>query len=374
MHELEEWYEGKCTLCAANLNIAYREPRLSTEDIALLTDTARLQERLRTARDKDPDRADLRVTQPVMVLDALATYIRDSLQPKETHREIPRQNRRFLLSFGEDCEPLLRKLQFVQTMDNWQLPQPPSEGPWSADLRQYLQDVQEELWALMRLHMETSQQSKLKGYHEKPSPFDSDIKLLLSTIEYDKSHFVKRATFIPVDEEQLHAGLGSLGDFTDELLIYAFEQQIKHDPPGTPYYYDCLAKLADKRKSETLETKVMMLASEGYFGREDVTKAYKYFSLDAWNAANYTDDYIRNTFEARLGSVPSWQETEMRQMLRVIAMSRGSKSLQASAANGEFFFPVFNSQAWTGQDSRSCSCMQRHVHLFLIFPFPERMR
>ncbi|TLD20237.1 cysteine proteinase [Venturia nashicola] len=333
LDELEEWYEGRCTMCAAVLNIEYREPRLTTEDIALLTDTARLQERLRIAREKDPDRPDLKVTQPVMVLDALATYICDSLQPKETHREIPRLNRRFLLSFGEDCEPLLRKLQFVQTEASWQLPQPPPEDPWSADLRQYLQDVQEELWATMRRHMESGQQNRLKAYHERPPPFDSDIKLLLSTIEYDKSHYVKRATFIPVDEELLHAGLGSLGDFTDELLIYAFEQQIKHDPVGTPYYYDCLAKLADKRKSETLEIKVMMLASEGYFGREDVTKAYKYFSLDAWNASNYTDEYIRNTFEARLGSVQQWQETEMRQMLRIIAMSRGSKSLEGSAAN-----------------------------------------
>ncbi|QDS77871.1 hypothetical protein FKW77_000266 [Venturia effusa] len=332
----QEWYEGKCSICAAKLNIEYREPRLTTEDTALLTDTARLQQRLQLAWEKDPDRPDLKVTQPVMVLDALATYIRDSLQPKETHREIPRLNRRFLLSFGEDCEPLLRKLHFVQTEQTWQLPQPPPEDPWSADLRQRLQDVQEELWALMRRTMDTGQQGKLKAYHEKPPPSDNDIKLLLSTIEYDKTHFVRRATFIPVDEELLHAGLGTLGDFTDELLIYAFEQQVKHDLAGTPYYYDCLAKLADKRKSETLETKVMTLASEGYFGREEVNKAYKYFSLDAWNAANYTDEYIRNTFEARLGSVQSWQETEMRQMLRVIALSRGSKSLEGCAANEKF--------------------------------------
>jgi ubiquitin carboxyl-terminal hydrolase 25 len=340
LDEQEEWYEGKCSNCAATLDIEYRAPRLGQEDVALLTDTARLQQRLRIAREKDPDRADLRVTSPLMVLDTLACYVRDCLEPKETHRAIPRLNRRFLLSFGEDCEPLLKKLEFVQTEETWQLPQPPPKDPWVFDLRKHLQDVQEELWALMRLHIQAPDQSKLKAYNEKPEAFDNDIQLLLSTIEYDKLRVVKRTPLLNQDEERWHAGLGSMGDFSDDLLLYAFDRQIAHDPVGTPYYYDCLTKLANKKQSETLEIKVMTLASEGYFGREDVAKAYKYFALDSWNAPNYTDEYIRDTFEARLGSVQSWQETEMRQMLRVIALSRGSRVLEGAAANGMLFFRI----------------------------------
>jgi ubiquitin carboxyl-terminal hydrolase 25/28 len=241
-----------------------------------------------------------------------------------------------MLSFGEDCTAFLEALEFEKTTDVWKLPQPPPPDPWEYNLGQKLQDIQEEIWSLMRAHIQTLNDKRgLRSYIEKPDSFDADIQLLLSTSEYDKTRTTRRTPILSQEEELWYAGLGSLGDFSDELLAFAFDRQAATDAVGGPYYYDCISKIAKKRNSEVLEIKVATLASEGYFGQEDVTKAYRYFAMDPRQAHLYSDDNIRGMFESRLVSVQPWQEPEMRETLRIIGCSRGSKELQDAAANGE---------------------------------------
>ena len=135
---------------------------------------------------------------------------------------------------------------------------------------------------------------KLKGYEGKMEPFEEDAQLFFSTFEYDKTKTSRRAPSLSNDEQAWYAGLGCLGDFTDDLLSFAFDRQVAVDLANAPYYYDCLNHIATRRNSEQLEMKIAMLASEGYYGRQDVVKAHRYFMLDTTQSYELTDQYILN--------------------------------------------------------------------------------
>jgi ubiquitin carboxyl-terminal hydrolase 25/28 len=176
---------------------------------------------------------------------------------------------------------------------------------------------------------------KLKGYNRNVEPFEEDAQLFLSTFEYDKSKTTRRAPTLTLDEQSWYAGLGCLGDFSDDLVAFGFDRQVATDSETMPYYFDCLTNIAKKRNSETLEMKMVLLASEGCYGRNDVANAYKYFTLDPRQANELTDEYIRGVFESRLGSIPKASEAEAREKLRLMGVSRGSQALLDAASNGE---------------------------------------
>ncbi|KIW00916.1 hypothetical protein, variant 2 [Verruconis gallopava] len=333
--EHNEWYQARCSGCAAQLRIDYRWPRLRPADIELLTSPEKLQQRLEAAKASDPDRGHTKPAAPIEVLDAMSSYLRDSFDSSD-EKKIPKLNRRFVTSFGQDCNSLLASMGFKDIGDFYMLPRPEPEDPWAWSLRKQLEDTQEELWALMRQLKEQDPRlelEKLKGYNGKMEPFDEDAQVLLSTFEYEKSKTTRRAPTLTLEEQSWYAGLGALGDFSDELISFAFDRQMATDSANMPYYYDCLTSIAKKRNSETLDVKLALLASEGYYGKSDIVNAYKYFTLDPRQAAELTDDYIRGVFESRLGSVAKSAEPECREKLRLIGVSRNSQALLDAADN-----------------------------------------
>jgi ubiquitin carboxyl-terminal hydrolase 25 len=337
-NEFEEWYQAFCSGCSAKLLIHYRRPRLRTEQIDAMTNESMLQKRLQNAQSNDPDRGNsFKQAAPVEVLDALATYLKDAMN-SDSEKKIPKLNRRFVTSFGDDCTDLLTSMGFKDIGEFYALPRPPAPDPWAWDLRKQLEDTQEELWALMR-HLKENDSSidldNRKGYNAHMEPFEEDAQLFLSTYEYDKSKTARRAPMLTLEEQGWYAGLGCLGDMSDDMIQWAYNRQTATDPPNTPYYYDCLANIAKKRNSETLELKVAILSSEGVYSRSEVATAYKYFTLDYRQANELTDDYIRGVFESRLGSVSKSGEQEARQKLRLIGMSRGSDALLVTASDGK---------------------------------------
>jgi ubiquitin carboxyl-terminal hydrolase 25/28 len=331
-----EYYYARCSSCDAGLHVEYYPPRLKEAQIDLLTDWTLLQNRYEKARAADPDRVQLKPAMPLDVLDAFSCYIRDSLQPVHLHRAVPRLNRRFLVSFGDDCDELLQSIGFVKTDDHWQLPTPPDPDLFSYDDRTQLQDIQEEIWALMRKYVQSPavDKSKLRGYVEKPTESDADLQLLLGTIEHDKTRTTRRVWILTQEEEMWYTGLGALGDFSDNLLRFAFDRQVESDPYGMPFYFDCFKGLADKRGTEAMLMERVMLESQDYYGRDEIAKAYRYFMIEPHESQSLSDDQIRGLFETRLSSSASWQDQEIREKLKIIARSRGSKDLEDTAANG----------------------------------------
>jgi ubiquitin carboxyl-terminal hydrolase 25/28 len=331
-----EYYYARCSSCDAALHVEYYPNRLKQPEVDLLTDWTLLQNRFEKARAADPDRVQLKPAKPLDVLDAFSCYIRDSLQPVNLHRAVPRLNRRFLVSFGDDCDELLQSIGFVKADDHWQLPTPPDPDPFSYDERTHLQDIQEEIWAHMRryVHSTAVDKSKLRGYTEKPGESDADLQLLLGTIEHDKTRTTRRVWILTQEEEMWYTGLGALGDFSDTLLRFAFDKQVETDPYNMPFYFDCFKGLADKRGTEAMLMERVMLESQDYYGRDEIAKAYRYFTIDPQEAHSVSEDQIRGLFETRLSSSASWQDQEIRDKLKIIARSRGSKDLEDTAANG----------------------------------------
>jgi len=92
-------------------------PRLKPKYIELMTSRIRLKMRLEAAKGIDFSRtggADDQPARPVDALNYLSTYLQDSLQPKQGKTRIPLLNRKFLKTFGKDCDELLLELGFTR--------------------------------------------------------------------------------------------------------------------------------------------------------------------------------------------------------------------------------------------------------------------
>ena len=128
-----------------------------------------------------------------------------------------------------------------------------------------------------------------------------------------------------------HAGLGATADFHDELIGFSYERQLEVDPYNTPYYLECLQGIAHGRRSEALDTKVAIEASQNRISLQDVREAFKELGLDS--RADFSDDTIIGSFQARIADAPK-QETEMRRALKIIGQSRESEKIQLVASQG----------------------------------------
>ena len=128
-----------------------------------------------------------------------------------------------------------------------------------------------------------------------------------------------------------HAGLGAIADFHDELIEFAYERQLAVDPSNTPYYLGCLQGIAQGRRSEILDTKVAIEASENRISLNDVRTAFKDLGWDP--RAELDDDTIIGAFHARVSDAPK-QEAQIRRALRIIGQSRRSEKIQLVASQG----------------------------------------
>jgi ubiquitin carboxyl-terminal hydrolase 25/28 len=308
----------------------------------------------------------MEVQHPIRVLEALSTYIRDSLEPVPKMKDIPIHNKRFMTSFGDDCDLLLHWLGFIKRAPGpddeetehelWKLPRPPPADPFATEgQRVLLEDVMEELYATMRGKAEHEKQL-VKYRPPELEPFDDKMRRLLGMVSYEKN--VPRRRRTDLSDDYLYAGLGSIQDFPPDLLMYAFRQQTEWDPIGSPYYYDCLTAIATKHVSDELNIQIALVASEGFVSREEVRNAYKYFGFQGSDIPKLSDHDILGHFESRLESSHRNQEKEIRDMLKTVGKARGSSLLINAAENGKYSFYSFLSR----YVSHSFHCMV-FVHL-----------
>jgi ubiquitin carboxyl-terminal hydrolase 25/28 len=134
-------------------------------------------------------------------------------------------------------------------------------------------------------------------------------------------------------EYRYYAGLGAVGDFSDELLIFAFQCQTRVDDANSPYYFECLQDLAIGRKSDRLETQVQIFASEGYTNRREVEEAYRFIGMEPSHAHHITDEHIIGQFKSRLADISPSAVIDTRNALRIIGFARNSKKIQEEASN-----------------------------------------
>ena len=341
-------YKFSCSAprCPTTLRIRISPPRLSDADISLLTDPAILRRRWEQSKLISGDRADPDKAQPIDAPNYLNTYLHDSFNPQKGKTRIPLLNRKFLKTFGRDCDEILTRLGFTFaaeqdqegiTTEGWYLPKPSDardpledEGP---STRHVIEDARYELNAIILSYPESQRSTARRNPLELVSA-RSYIESALGCDDYALREGGRRETRSASREEDhpYYAGLGALSDFADSLLIFAFHRQADVDPLNTPYYFECLKDLANGRQSEALLTESVTLESLGHVTRDDVTQAYRTLGIDPSHAHALSDGLITSQFSSRLSDISRHQVQEARNALRIVGIARGSELIKRTAS------------------------------------------
>jgi ubiquitin carboxyl-terminal hydrolase 25/28 len=164
----ERAYNFQCSAprCPVELRVEMHPPRFSDHDLELLTNKAVLRQRLEKAKQLAGDRADGHMARSVDALDFLGTYLNDSLNPQKGKSRIPVLNRKFVKTFGKDCDHILKGLGFSFEIEDddgdkaevWRLPNPPparDDDVYLDTERTIIEDAQHEITALLLAYPET---------------------------------------------------------------------------------------------------------------------------------------------------------------------------------------------------------------------------
>jgi hypothetical protein len=354
-------YEYRCINCMAKATIHFRPPRLTDEYATLLTDRDHLALRHKAAILQDSARPGMEVQPGHKALEALSSYVKDALSTDKPARAIPKFNKRFMLSLGEDCAPLLRWLGYRESVSSegeqiWNPPKPQLPDPFGAPeatwQRILLEDVLEEVYAMLRSYSVLEQRS-LKNPPPSTEPAEPALQKIFGADLYERNSFGLRSNNRADDVN--FAGLGILADFPAQYIIWAFRQQVERDPANAFFYYDSFYAITQLLQNEDLDIELGILASEGYVGQEYLREAYRCFALD-W-ATDIADEQIMGLFQSRMESSARDREAELRQHLAVIARHRQSANLSDAAENGKwslFFCPSPRRSSTPWPRKRTC--------------------
>ncbi|KAL9000857.1 MAG: hypothetical protein Q9169_000612 [Polycauliona sp. 2 TL-2023] len=306
-----------------------KSPRLRPEWIDLLTNKDLIRPRAKKAMSDDPARFEGHaVPSPSEILSNLRTYVVNALRDN-TRRTIPAHNKRWLLCLGDPCTELLEYIGFVREADEWIVPRANTSeaAPASNPINVLLEDVEKELLALL-LQRPDDEKRALKVQYGLTSA-SQHLGKALGTEDYDRNPSSRTNTSYE-EEHPFYPSLGAKLDFRDDLIKFAYEQQVMSDPEGTPYYLEALQGIADGRGSEDLHTCVAIEASSGKVSTRDIRNAY--ISLGLGLGSEYLDDdHIIGTFQSRAADAPR-QEPELRRALQIVGQHRGSQSIQSMAS------------------------------------------
>ena len=140
-----------------------------------------------------------------------------------------------------------------------------------------------------------------------------------------------------------YAGLGSVMNFHDELLVFAYERQTICDSQNSPYYLECLQGIATGRNSEDLQTKSAIEVSSGKVSMQDIRKAYQAFDLE-FESQIHDEDTIIGMFQSRIADSPK-QEPGLRHDLSIIGEHRNSARIKQFASDCRVPFLSFSTIA-----------------------------
>jgi ubiquitin carboxyl-terminal hydrolase 25/28 len=182
-------YNFRCTAprCPVTVRISLKPPRFSEQDKHILTNQAQLRRRWEITKDL-ADRADTTMARPVDAPDFLNTYLQDSLNPVKGKARIPLLNRKFLKTFGRDCDTILRRFGFVSAIETeddgtqvevWHLPKPDEGHLFQPSLRSEIEDARYELNSMI-LAIPESERTGARHKPIYPAPSQGDIERALA--------------------------------------------------------------------------------------------------------------------------------------------------------------------------------------------------
>lgn len=246
-------------------------------------------------------------------------------------------NRRFIVRFGPNgdaCQDLLEFLRFKRddVEQAWHVPQPNSSDtiPVRDPVNVFLDDVEHELHALM---LNRPREEAVGHKDLDPGiPAIKEMRRLLSAQNYDTVLFHRGKANDPAARPPPFIGLGIVPDVADQIVRYAYQRQIAHDPVNMPFYFEFLRSIALERRSEALDIEVSVEESKGRFTASALQNAFAAFSIGEHD--NFDDDHIIGLFSSRVMDMPA-QESELRNHLRIIGTFRNSSKVLAVANNSK---------------------------------------
>lgn len=313
-----------------------------------MTDEEKLQRRWERSHEISPGRADQDPARPVDALDYLIRYLSDSLEPTSGKNRVPALNRKFLKTFGEDCDHILETLGFTKVSEAvgeedddsvlvWYLPNTNPDGDdHKVDLSR-IQDAIHELKALLNTYP-MAERTKMKSPQPVLKPALPSIQNLLGFPAVDYSAMLtplarnSRREESKQEEHPYYASLGAVSELGDELIFYAYEAQCTSDPANKAYYLECLKDIAMTRNSEKLTTEFQLLASRGHRTSGEIAAACREFGLTPRKMWELSDDDILGNFESRLQDSGSEAKAKLRAALDVLGTERDSGKLISAAA------------------------------------------
>ncbi|KAL8797438.1 MAG: hypothetical protein Q9195_000254 [Heterodermia aff. obscurata] len=306
--------------------------------------TTLIQARAEQAIASDPDRFEgYPIPTGAEVLSNLQTYLHSGLHSSEP-KVINGANKRWLLSLGESCKELLEYLGFEKQVIcmlictlpinnsnqgiDWVRPAPgPVTTPLLVEsLHNRLNHVEKEILILLSKRSNEERKAiKIDVASESPL---AALRKLLGTTKY-KIKLGWQPTGPAEEDHPFYAGLGVVGDFHDELIIFAYDRQIATDPDNLAYYLECLQGICDGRDGPPdLQTKVLLEQTADKVSGRDLRSAYRKLGVNS----SLPDETILGTFQARLLDAPSHQEEELREALKMVGIYRKSKRLREAAS------------------------------------------
>ncbi|CAD6503044.1 BgTH12-02715 [Blumeria graminis f. sp. triticale] len=324
---LYEWYEYSCSApnCPIIVSIKILFPRLSKSLLLPIEDSELLEERGIREIQKDPVRFDgERPAEPITALSHLRSYLSDALSCKGDLRKISTRNKKFRISFADDCNYIFEYLDFKLVRDTlegdefntfWRLPRITDNN------KKFIED------AYFEITLRVLTQPKHFDMRTFPTPVCAmkHIRIVLGYNDYPER---TRLFDADTEEHPYYASLGAVGDFTDGLLNWAYDRQCECDPINKPYYLDCLQDLAQGRGSDDLQTKVVMATSAGDYGLKDLKNAYGLFGIS--HETTEPDENIIDLYRSYLESTPHMKD-EANSCLRIIAKHRNSARIESLA-------------------------------------------
>ncbi|KAI1497292.1 hypothetical protein F5X99DRAFT_28442 [Biscogniauxia marginata] len=243
--------------CFFNIEIFTMPPKISDDEVDMLNDNHRVFLNLQRARKEDPDRySDVGDDYGAAPASTFLRYLSDALdRPTGAGPlKIKKRNKRFMVSFSTDFDPLLRLLGFQEKNDEtdepcWFISEPEeTQSPTPVrTLRARMQDTQEELKTLIPSakttpaweHLIQVFQGDYQSIQFNPTALadisENDLTLLGCLVDYPPQLFSWAAILLARlnprrRDEFLDAGLRCIQQRSDEALFDITMYRSQFDP------------------------------------------------------------------------------------------------------------------------------------------------
>ena len=153
------------------------------------------------------------------------------------------------------------------------------------------------------------------------------LRIVLGSLKYERDG---RPIDLEVTEHPHYAGLGAVGEFSDDLILWSYQKQAGCDPSifNRAYYLECLKSIGTGRNSEFLQLECARISSMDEYTLTDIDTAYKFFSLNP--DVDHGDAHIIGVFKSYIEASPRAKDAA-KKALATIGHARESSKIKEVA-------------------------------------------